>query len=277
MLKIGYHVSVAGGVSFAFDRAQELGCTCMQLFLSNPRGWEMKETEDAEVCAFRSKHNRTGIEPVAHMPYLPNVASPRKSVYSRSVLALRETAERCELLGVRKLVAHMGSHLGEGKQEGMKRAAEAIAWACSKTEKVALLLENEAGQQNSMGSSVEDLLQLRELSGIDNVGFCLDTCHLFAAGYDIRDPEVTDDIFRSIGLEHVGAVHMNDAKHGLGSHLDRHENIGFGHIGANGFKSFFCNDDIRSKPVVLETPGMHAGARELALARKLVQGNGKRG
>ncbi len=277
MLRIGYHVSVAGGVCLAFERAQELGCTCMQLFLSNPRGWEMKHIGEAEALCFKSKQKGTGIEPVAHMPYLPNVASPRKSVYDHSVDALRETVARCELLGIRRLVAHMGSHLGEGKEAGMKRAAEAIASACGKTETVRLLLENEAGQRNSMGSSIEDLLQLRELSGVDGVGFCLDTCHLFAAGYDIRKREVVDDIFRGVGLEHVGAVHMNDAKYGLGSHLDRHENIGFGHIGAKGFEGFFCNDEIRSKPIVLETPGMHAGVRELALARKLAQGKKGRG
>lgn len=271
MFRIGYHVSISGSIDLAFDRAREIGCTCMQIFLSNPRGWEAKELSAEEITRFRAKGKSFGVSPVfAHMPYLPNLASPKAQVYKKSAETLVDTAKRCELLGVEYLVTHLGSNLGTDKEAALGRVVEAVHRACVASPNTCVLLENEAGQKNSVGSKLEELVQLYGEINMKNVGFCADTCHLFAAGYDVRKGEVVEEIISILGKSRIHTLHLNDAKYPLGSGLDRHENIGFGHIGRAGFEVFLKHREIREKPMVLETPGHHSGEAELRLVRKII-------
>lgn len=254
MLKLGYHVSVAGGISLAFDRAQELGCDCMQLFVSNPRGWETRKPDAKDASSFRARRKGTGIEPIAHMPYLPNLASPREEVYAKSRKALAETLEHCNLLGIRYLVMHLGSHLGEGIEKGRERVADTINEAEGRRGNVIMLLENEAGQRNSVGSRLEELTAIHDMVDGKGVGFCLDTCHVFAAGYDIRRRDAAKEVVDTLGADRIRCLHLNDAKYPLGSGLDRHADIGFGHIGRKGFETFFRATGLAGKPMIMETP-----------------------
>jgi deoxyribonuclease-4 len=259
MFRIGYHVSIAGSIDLAFDRALMIGCTAMQVFLGNPRGWGAKELTGEEINGFRAKGRKFGASNVfAHMAYLPNIASPNESAYRKSVGALEFSLRRCNRLGIRYLVTHLGSHLGEGKELGFRRAADAIAQTRGVSGDVTLLLENEAGQRNTIGSKVEDLAELRstiqDRAGGTRVGFCIDTCHLYEAGYDVSDEETLSGIFGVIDPDEVRVIHLNDARYPLGSALDRHENIGVGYIGKAGFRTFLNHPAVAGKPIIMETP-----------------------
>ncbi len=266
MLRIGYHVSVAKSIDLAFDRAKEMGCTAMQLFVSNPRGWEVKGIPEQDAVAFVSKYRESDIDPVvAHMPYLPNLASAAELTYGKSMDSLRRTAESCSELGIKYLVTHLGSHLGKGREIGVKNVAEAINQAG--LSKVKLLLENTAGHSNAIGSRLDELAEIYDKTS-GTVGFCLDTCHLYAAGYDVAKGEVIDEIDEGIGFKNVHLFHLNDSKFGLGSHKDRHENIGKGFIGEDGFRKFLNFGKVRGKPLIMETPDPDPIA-EIALVRRL--------
>ncbi len=271
MLRIGYHVSISASLDLAFDRARDLGCTCMQLFLTNPRSWSTKALETGELERFTAKERSYGIRPViAHMSYLPNPASPREEVYEKTKAAYLDAVYRCEALGVKYLVIHLGSHLGEGKEKGFERVREAVRLATSAAKNTYILMENEAGQRNSVGSDLDDLVGLYNSIGPKNLGFCIDTCHIFAAGYDITKPEVIDDVLHTLDVSRIHVIHLNDSKYQCGSGLDRHENIGFGKIGRSGFETLLANEELRSKPMILETPGEHSGEGELRLVRRIV-------
>lgn len=268
MLRIGYHVSIAKSIDLSFDRAKELGCTAMQLFVTNPRSWTMKRLSKEEKERFIEKQSYN-ISAVAHMPYLPNLASPREEVYKESKRALKENIERCNELGINMLITHLGSTLGEEKDPS-KKVAEAIGEYIDIFEGT-ILLENEAGQRNSVGSKMEELKDIYDLLKSNKVGFCFDTCHAFASGYDIRDTRIMKKIERLLGKERIKVVHLNDAKYPLGSGKDRHQNIGLGYIGEEGFRRFFENRWLAEKNIILETPYSSeiSPYEELALARKL--------
>ncbi|MCF8885483.1 MAG: deoxyribonuclease IV [Nitrososphaerota archaeon] len=258
---LGAHVSISGTIDKAVDRAVELKCTTFQIFTRNPRGWKAKKLTDEEVEDFREKMKKYGFRvAVSHMPYLPNISSPQQQTFKKSVKSLIEEFERTNLLGLNYLVVHIGSHLGKGLDVGIKRAAEAVNTALSKVEgSVMILLENMAGQKNSVGSRFEDVKRILNLIEYpDRVGVCLDTCHAFAAGYDLRTREAIDntlnDFDQIIGIKLLKVVHINDSKGDLGSHLDRHEHIGMGKIGENGFRELFHHPWIRDLPLILETP-----------------------
>lgn len=279
MLRIGYHVSIAGSMDLAFDRAETIGCTAMQVFLSNPRGWGAKALTEEEVSEFRAKGRKFGASEVfAHMAYLPNIASPNEFAYGKSIDALELSLKRCELLGIRYLVTHLGSHLGRGKELGFDRAVEAIGRMEGIARNVTLLLENEAGQRNSIGSRIEDLAELRDrirarARGI-SVGFCMDTCHLFEAGYDIGSRKVLSEIFGIVDPDDVRVIHLNDARYPLGRALDRHENIGSGYIGEAGFRTFLNYPEVAGKPMIMETPSrsLREDRRQIRLVESLVRG-----
>lgn len=281
MLRIGYHVSIAGGMDLAFDRAMAIGCTAMQVFLSNPRGWGAKELTVEEAGEFRRKGRKFGASQVfAHMAYLPNIASPNEFAYRKSVEALEFSLRRCNLLGIKYLVTHLGSHLGMGKELGFRRATEAICRMEGAVGNVSLLLENEAGQRNSIGSTVEDLAELRarirDRARRIRIGFCMDTCHLFEAGYDIGREEVLSKIFEVIDPDDVHVIHLNDARYPLGRALDRDENIGRGYIGKAGFETFLNCPAVLGKPMIMETPSRNLGEdrRQIRLVESLVRGRG---
>jgi deoxyribonuclease IV len=260
MVQVGIHVSIAGGIANAVDRAAEKGCNVFQIFTRSPRGWKSKDISANEAGSFAAKLKKSGMSPVFdHMPYLPNLASPDEDVYKQSVLTLTAELYRCGQLQIPFLVTHLGSHRGSGQEEGFKRLVEAISSAFSETENgVMLLLENTSGTKNSMGGSFSNISAIINALETERIGVCLDTCHLFGAGYELRTP---DDIRRTleefdalIGLERLKLVHLNDSKGDLGSALDRHEHIGLGKIGENGFRSILGNKKIKSLPLILETP-----------------------
>ncbi|MCS6769643.1 MAG: deoxyribonuclease IV [Candidatus Caldarchaeum sp.] len=258
---LGAHVSISGAIHLAVDRAVELGCTTFQIFTRNPRGWTYTKLKQQDVDEFNRKFENAGFKvAMAHMPYLPNIASPKKLIYDKSVKSLTAELERCGLLGVELLVVHIGSHLGAGIGKGVELVANAVNQALEKVDnKVLVLLENMAGQKNSCGSKFQDIAQiLSRIERQSRVGVCLDTCHLLAAGYDIRSKEAVEatlkEFDRVVGLDRLKAVHLNDSKGGLGSGLDRHEHIGMGSIGVQGFKAFINHPAIRDKPMVIETP-----------------------
>jgi deoxyribonuclease-4 len=258
---LGAHVSISGSIDKAVDRAVELGCTTFQIFTRNPRGWEAKPLTKKEVEEFRRKFEERGFKvAVAHMPYLPNISSPDKTAHKRSTKSLIQELRRSGELGLQYLVVHVGSHMGKGVEVGIRQAAEAVNTALSQVENdVMVLLENMAGQRNSVGSTFENIRSILDLvKDGDRVGVCLDTCHAFAAGYDLRAREAIDETLKRfdeiIGLDKLKVIHVNDSKGDLGSGIDRHEHIGMGKIGERGFFELFHHPVIRPLPLILETP-----------------------
>ena len=258
---IGLHISTGKSLDLAFDRAQEIGCTTFQIFTRNPRTWRFKPLEKDQTEAFRDKRKRSGFRLlVDHMPYLPNLASPEKATMKRSRLCLGEEVQRCDALGIDYLVTHVGSHLGRGTMLGVKNVSDAVNHALASSDgETIILLENMAGQKNSVGSRFEELrLILDRVKMRKRVGVCLDSCHAFASGFDLSGPEAVSQsmaVFEdSVGYGCIKVVHLNDSKGALGSNLDRHENIGKGKIGMKGMKAFLHYKGITERPLIMETP-----------------------
>ena len=260
MVKFGFHVSISGSIDMAVDRARELGCDAFQIFTRNPRSWATRELREGEPEAFRVKRAEAGIDPVfGHMPYILNLASPDGGIYGRSVASLRTGLARCGALGISMLVTHIGSHLGKGSELGLGRVVDALDAALGADDSgVVVLLETGSGSRNSVGSSFEEVgLILERASEGDRVGVCLDTCHVFVAGYELRTPEglgATIDAFDgAVGLDHLGLVHLNDSVGGLGSGRDHHEHLGLGEIGLEGLR-LVVNSRLAGVPMIMETP-----------------------
>jgi len=255
------HVSIAGTIDQAVDRAVESHCDTFQIFTRNPRGWRVSNLESEEIESFKSKLRQHKIGPVvSHMPYLPNLSSPKDDFYEKSVEALVGEVERCTLLKIQYIVIHLGSHLGLGRDAGLKRLVGALNPATAKIKgDMKILLENTAGQANSMGSKFEELREIIDKSRHPKrLGICLDSCHLYAAGYDLhtsKSVKATMERFGEIvGVEELKVIHLNDSKNGLGSGLDRHEHIGMGYIGEEGFRALLHHPTVRELPLILETP-----------------------
>jgi len=258
---LGVHVSISGSIDMAVDRAIERNCTAFQIFTRNPRGWKFKQLSNDETKIFVDKLTGSGIDPaVAHMPYLPNLASPKKNIYAMSLKTLIAELDRCGRLKIPYLVTHLGSHLGRGMEVGFERIIDACNVALSKVKNnVMLLLENTAGTKNSMGSSFENIRYIiGRISARERVGICFDTCHGFAAGYDLRNTEAVqktiEDFDKILGLRLLKAIHLNDSKGKLGSRIDRHEHIGMGFIGNEGFRAILHHQSLKDLPFILETP-----------------------
>ena len=260
-LLIGFHVSIKDSLSSAFDGATELGCTTFQIFTRNPRGWKFRPLDEEEVSSFLERRRQTSFKfVVAHMPYLPNLATPVKALMRKSRSSLGEEVKRCDSLGIDYLVAHIGSHMGKGTMVGVRNVAEACDEALEEsTGKTVLLLENMAGQKNCVGARFEELSLILDLvKKRKRVGVCLDTCHLLAAGFDMTSKEAVErtlSIFDElVGLKEIRVVHLNDSKGPLGGALDRHEHIGLGQIGREGFRAFLHHDSVTELPLLMETP-----------------------
>ncbi len=260
-MRLGAHISIAGSIDLSVDRALEKGCNTFQIFTRNPRGWAHAPLYSDQIERFVTKVNDAGIYPViAHMPYLPNLASPKEAVYTKSKETLKRELERCVMLKIPYLVTHLGSHLGSGMEYGKARLVNAINEALREIEgDVTLLLENTAGSRNSMGTSFDNIAQIiDELENQPRVGVCFDTCHAYAAGYDLRTAIAVSKTLREldekIGVDRVKVIHLNDSKRGLGFRVDRHEHIGLGRIGEKGFKALLSNPFINRLPLILETP-----------------------
>jgi len=263
MLHVGVHVSIGGGVDKAVDRAYNYGATAFQIFTRNPRGWKYTPLKQEEITLFREKISRWGYREyaVAHMPYLPNLASPDDDIYEKSVESLKNEVERAGLLNIPYLVIHLGSHKGAGFEKGRSRLIKAVMKALDEVDNnVMILLENMAGQKNNMGSRFEEIgILLKDLESYsDRIGVCFDTCHAFAAGYDLSTPEGVEKTIEEyethIGFEWLKVIHLNDSRYELASGRDVHEHIGMGYIGINGFRAILTNKKIIKYPLILETP-----------------------
>jgi deoxyribonuclease IV len=264
-LRVGFHVSIAGGISNSVNNAKKLGCTAFQIFTRNPRGWAVNPIPRSEVFSFKNRLAASGIERtsvVVHMPYLPNLSGPPGEFYQRSVKTLKEEMQRCEFLGISYLVIHLGSHMGKGPKSGIDQLINALGTACAHSKSpngVVVLLENNAGYRNKVGGKLEELrLILDKLNNTERFGLCIDTCHLFASGYDLGTYEsvnmVIEKIENIIGAQALKVIHLNDSKGPLGSNLDRHEHIGLGSIGRRGIAAFINHPTIQALPIIMETP-----------------------
>jgi len=252
---LGAHEGIAGGVSTAFSRATADGAECVQIFTRNARGWAASPLEDAEVARFKKEARRTRLKVAAHSSYLLNCASSDRVVRRKSWAGLAEELLRCESLGIPFLIFHPGSHPDE--RQGIRLAAEAMTRALTAVPgKSRLLVETTAGQGTNLGWRFEQVAAIREAVPMPHrrrVGVCVDTCHVFAAGYDVTTErgyeDTVQELDRTVGLSHVKAFHLNDSKKPLGCRVDRHEHIGQGAMGLAPFR-FLVND-----PRFAEVPG----------------------
>jgi deoxyribonuclease-4 len=259
---LGAHLSIAGGLHLAIERGALLGCTAIQIFTKNATQWRERAPDSKEVSLFAAglrDHAPRAV--LAHAGYLINLGSPHASLWEKSVEALVRELERCRTLGLPMAVLHPGSHGGSGENAGLKRAARGLRRVIKDTagSPVRILLEITAGQGNSLGCTFEHLAFLLAEGGpAERLGLCFDTAHAFAAGYDFRTPSAyartMDRLDKSCGLTRVRAIHVNDAKKGLGSRVDRHEQIGRGALGLPAFRLIMRDERFRDVPKILETP-----------------------
>ncbi len=258
-MRIGSHLSISGGMHHALLAAEEYGFNCAAIFVRNQVQWKAKPLEAEQISRFRKIKRNKDIRPVvAHGSYLVNLAgSP--IVRPKSIDAMVEDLTRCGLLGIEYLVFHPGAH--ENPERGIALVAQALDEILDRCPKIRpkILLETTAGQGRSLGCSFEQLARIRKrVARRRRIGICLDTCHIFAAGYDIRSPKTCRGTFRKfddvLGLENLLAVHLNDSKRDLACRVDRHEHIGLGKIGLKGFASLLACDWAGKIPLILETP-----------------------
>jgi deoxyribonuclease-4 len=276
MKYIGAHVSAAGGVDQAVLRAVEIGANAFALFTKNQRQWNAKPLDDATVEAFRAACRRHGFGPgqiLPHDSYLINLGHPEAEGLAKSRAAFVDEMQRCERLGIDLLNFHPGSHLKKiSESECLARIAESINEALAQTRGVTAVIENTAGQGSNLGWRFEHLAEIIEqVEDKRRVGVCLDTCHAFAAGYDLRTAEATtamlDEFERIVGIEYLKGMHLNDAKSELGSRVDRHHSLGQGNIGLACFTALMRDARTDGIPLVLETIEPAIWAEEIAWLR----------
>jgi len=254
-------MSIAGGLHHAFVRGARAGCRTLQIFLKNSNQWKGRDLTDQDRELFRAAQAESGIRPVvAHNSYLINLASPDTTLYQKSLEAFVEEIRRADFLGVPSVVLHPGAHMGAGAAEGISRVARALNTTLARVEApVRILLETTAGQGTCLGHKFEHLAAILDrIRDSDRVGICVDTCHVFAAGYDIRTEhgyrQTMRELDRLIGTERIRVVHVNDCKKGLGCRVDRHAHIGKGFIGLGAFRYLLNDRRFASVPKILETP-----------------------
>jgi deoxyribonuclease-4 len=260
-VRIGFHVSISGGFSLSVQRAFELGCTCMQIFSRNPRGWTVKPIDHDDVAAFKKLREQWDIGPVfVHTNYLINLASSRPDLYQKSIEQFVIDLERTETLGAEYLVTHLGSASGKEAEWMIERVSAALNMAMKlHPPKAMILLENTAGEKGDVGYELEQVQEvIARLDHASLVGMCYDTCHGFAAGYDIRSNKDVDALAKKIdstvGLMRLKGLHLNDCLRDYNSHVDRHWHIGEGKIGLDGFKILLNHPAFRGVPKIMETP-----------------------
>ncbi len=259
---LGAHMSIAGGVFNAIAHGAAVKCNTIQIFTKSNNQWRGKVYSDEEIEKFHIDKEEAGIDPViAHTAYLINIASPKPDIYKKSIDALVDELERCDKLGIMDLVLHPGSYLDTSEEIGIRKIVDTLNMIFDKHAHIQtrVSLETTAGQGTNLGHTFEQLAQM--IDGIENkerISVCMDTCHIFAAGYEIRDRKnynatmaKFDDI---IGLNYLKAIHLNDSKKEFGSRRDRHEHIGKGQIGADAFKFIMNDKRLASIPKLLETP-----------------------
>ncbi|MBA4717615.1 MAG: deoxyribonuclease IV [Nitrosopumilus sp.] len=261
-MQIGCHVSIAGSIDKAIDNAVERECSAFQIFTRNPRGWHVKELTNEDITNFKSKLKESKIDrfaTCAHMPYLPNLATPKEEGFEKSVDTLVSEVERCAQLGIPYLVTHLGSHLGTGEEAGIKKLVKGLTKAGQTKNDVMILLENTAGQKNSVGSEFKQLGEIfNQLKPAKKFGVCFDTCHAFVSGYDLRTEEKVKETFEEfdkyVRIENLKILHLNDARGEIGCNLDRHYHLGLGEIGEKGIAAIVKFVNKKKIPIILETP-----------------------
>ena len=279
---LGAHKSIAGGLHRAFERGDAIGCDTMQIWVKNPRQWHAPPLTETEIRAFQAARRASEIAPViAHAAYLINIASPKPKLWEKSIRALIMEVERCEALDVPYLVLHPGAHTGSGMRAGLERAAQALDRVHAATPGFTsrILLETMAGQGTTLGGDFEGLAHILDhVKEHERLGICLDTCHVFAAGYDLRTAagyEATITAFeQALGLDRLQVIHLNDSRHPLSSHKDRHAHIGAGELGAAAFRRLLNDPRLAGIPGILETPkGKDAveDRENLALLQSLIE------
>lgn len=258
---LGAHMPTAGRLDKAIHNGKAIGCTAVQVFTSSPQQWRAKEVTEEMAAAFKTALAETGITSVvSHDSYLVNLSALDPEMRAKSREGLKNELRRCAKYGIPYAVSHIGAHMGQGTDAGLKIAAEGLREVLGDTpESVTLLMETTAGQGSVLNSKFEELaLLLEALKGHKRLGVCLDTCHIFVAGYDIRDRETYEATFvefdRVVGLDRLKAIHCNDSKKGLGSHADRHEHIGKGEISEEAFRLLVNDPRFENVPILLETP-----------------------
>lgn len=259
---LGAHIGIAEGLAEAAVTGHSIGCEAIQIFSKSPQMWGSAPIDPLNAQAFREAVQREGLRSCAvHQSYLPNLASPKKALLTRSRKTFVDELHRAEQLGAPALIFHPGAHIGEGVDAGLRRIVESIDWAVAETPGLVCraLLENAAGQGSTLGSTFEELAWvLDHVAHRERVGVTIDTCHLFASGVDFRTEEqyaaMIEHLDATVGLGDVRAFHLNDSKGPLGCRLDRHENIGKGELGLEGFRRILNDGRWASTPGYLETP-----------------------
>ncbi len=271
-MKLGFHNSIEGGLHMAVERALRLGTDCLQLFLHSPRSWSIKDVSDTELALFKETLLYSSIEPVfAHASYLINLASQEKKLWHASVGLLKRELQMAEALGIKAVVVHPGRTKGAPRKEAIMRVKEALKRLSSEIGLSRLVLENTAGRKGELGSSLEELHEMIEHLQEPPLGFCIDTAHAFSAGIDVTDQSILKAILQNSSAP-VVLVHLNDSKGPFGSGIDRHEHIGMGHIGTDGFKNILNVLKDTDLPLIMETPKKAPGddERNLETVRKLL-------
>ncbi|MDH5202291.1 MAG: deoxyribonuclease IV [Nitrospirota bacterium] len=283
MRKLGVHTSIAGGLHRSVERAHALGCTTVQIFSHNPRGWAVKSISQEEAAIFKSMKTHFDVSPVyIHTSYLINMASRDSGLKKKSINLLVIEMDRADTMGADYVVLHPGSASGDDQYVSRSRAVNALNEVAAMGQwNAGLLIENTAGEKGDISSTIENLSDI--INGVKESlikGICIDTCHAFAAGYDIRNDKgiqnFSDKIEKYIGLDNVKLIHLNDSKGDIGSGVDRHEHIGIGQIGSKGLKIFICYSSFRNIPLILETPKKRESddSHNLRKVRKMIRSLG---
>lgn len=260
-MKVGAHVKASGGVDKAIGRAEDIGAETIQIFSGAPQAWRRKEYRPEEVEAYKAGAAEKGIGPAfIHGVYLVNLATDKAENLAKSLDALVHDMNVCHLLGVKGVIFHIGSHRGAGYEQVFRQVVESVRKIVDATpEDTWLILENSAGMGGSIGSKFQELGRIIREAGSLRVKVCLDTQHCFAAGYDLKTKDglvaAMSEFEAEVGLDRLVAVHANDSKCPLAGSVDRHENIGEGHIGLDGFQNIMSHPAFRDVPFLLETPG----------------------
>lgn len=278
MKRIGAHVSASGGVSNAPLNAAKIGADAFAMFVKNQRRWDAPPLSVEEIVAFKDALKQSGIRAehvLVHDSYLINLGHPREAEREKSLNAFVDEIRRCEALGLRLLNFHPGSHLNEiSAQVCLDNIAESLNFAIANTAGVKLVLENTAGQGSNLGYDFAQLAYvIDKISNKDRIGVCIDTCHAFAAGYDLRSPQAYErtmsEFDRAIGYKFLSGMHLNDTKNELGVRKDRHESLGRGFLGLAAFENIMNDPNIDESPLILETIDESLWAEEIALLRSM--------
>ena len=272
IIRLGKHVSIAGGIDKAFKRARDINCNCLQIFAKNPRGWRGRDIPDNEIELVKNKKNEMDMKPlVVHSTYLVNIASPKEKLWQKSIKGLIDDYNRSGKLGAEYLVFHPGSHTGAGLEDGINNIIKALNKVLAEVKNDTLiLLENVAGAGTKIGSNFNELYDIiKNVKQNHRLGICIDTCHAYSAGYDLSTSKgiekTLDELKTKIGLDRLKIIHINDSKHPLGSNKDEHAHIGDGYIGREGFKLLVNHSELLNIPLILETPQFEGADEDVEL------------